>query len=214
MSFFQVTAELMDGFWLTCRLFAETLLYSLPLGLLISFGLLSNFRPLRGVMNVVVWAIRGTPLMLLLFIVFYVPGFAFGVTLDRYPAALLAFVVNYACYFAVIFKGGIQSVPVGQTEAGQVLGMRGGQVFGRVVLFQVFRNILAPVSNEVITLVKDTALARTISVLEIMFMANQLLTTKALVWPLFYTALFYLLFIGVLTLLFQFLEKKVSYYKV
>ncbi len=217
MTFLEVTLALLRGFGTTCLLFAETLALSLPLGLCIAFCLLSKFKAVRYVFNTIVWIIRGTPLMLQLFVVFYVPGMLFGIQLfsSRFIAALVAFVINYACYFAVIFKGGIESVPQSQTEAAQMLGMTKWQIFKNVILLQVIRSILAPTSNEVITLVKDTSLARVISVADIMFVAaNEILSIKALIWPMFYTAVFYLVFVGLLTITFNWLEKKVGYYKI
>ncbi len=213
MDFLTVTLKLLEGFGVTCQLFFLTLLFSLPLGLLISFGSMSKVKPIRAVTRTFVWIVRGVPLMLQIFIVFYVPGF-FGLpSFDRFPSALIAFVINYACYFSEIYRAGIEAVPVGQTEAGIVLGMKRSQIFTRVTLQQVFKRIIPPMGNEIITLVKDTALARVIAVIEIIRQA-ELLAAKAIIWPLFYTAVFYLAFVGILTLLFGHLEKKQSYYKI
>lgn len=208
-----VTLELLKGFWETLKIFSLTLVFSLPLGLLICFGSMSRFSLLRNGLRGFIWVIRGTPLMLQLMIIFYGPGLLFDIpSMDRFVAVIVAFSINYACYFAEIYRGGIQSVPVGQQEAGQVLGMTKTQIFFRVTLLQVIKNILPPMSNEWITLVKDTALARIISVYEITFM-GQTFIKKGLLWPLFYTGVFYLLFTGVLTVLFAKTEKKLNYFR-
>lgn len=227
MSFLEVTLFLLDGFKVTCLLFFLTLLFSLPLGLLICAGTMTKFKPLRYVMKVFVWIIRGVPLMLQLFIVFYIPGMLFDMHIpsleltllgkeieisSRFISALIAFVINYACYFSEIYRGGIESISHGQYEAGQVLGMTKMQIFFKVILKQVIKRILPPISNEVITLVKDTALARVIAVVEIIKLAEQL-ASRAMLWPLFYTGVFYLIFVGILTLLFNYFEKKLSYFK-
>ena len=212
-SFIEVTLILLDGFGKTCSLFFLTLLFSLPLGLIISFGSMSNFKPLRAIVRTFVWIVRGVPLMLQIFIVFYVPGFVGLPSFDRFPSALIAFSINYACYFSEIYRAGIESVPVGQMEAGLVLGMKRSQIFTRVILAQVIKRIIPPMGNEIITLVKDTALARVIAVVEIIREA-ELLATKAIIWPLFYTAVFYLIFVGILTLLFGYIERRQSYYKI
>lgn len=212
--FFRVTLELLGGFWQTLRLFGLTLLISVPLGLLVCFGSMSRFRLLRVPVKLFVWVIRGTPLMLQLILVFFGPGLLFGLpSMDRFSAALLAFSVNYACYFSEIYRGGIASIPQGQYEAGQVLGLTRSQVFFRVVLLQVIKRILPPMAGEVITLVKDTALARTISVYEIMWRGQAFIKSDGLIWPMFYTGAFYLLFSGALTLLFGKLEKKLDYFR-
>lgn len=214
MSFLEVTKELLQGFGVTCELFFLTLVLSLPLGLIVAFGSMSRFAPIRWVTRTFVWIIRGTPLMLQLFVVFYIPGMLFGVPFkSRLIAAVIAFVINYSAYFSEIYRGGIQSIPKGQYEAGQVLGMTKTQIFFKVVLFQVIKKIVPPMSNEIITLVKDTSLARVIAVVEIITVANNILSLKALIWPLFYTGAFYLIFVGVLTILFGKLEKKLDYYK-
>ena len=201
------------GFLENCRLFFETLLFSIPLGLLICFGSMSKFKPLRYLIKTFVWIIRGTPLMLQLFIVFYVPGLIFGIPMrNRMLAALIAFVINYGCYFSEIFRGGIESIPKGQYEAGQVLGLTKAQIFFKIVLLQVVKRIVPPMSNEIITLVKDTSLARVIAVGEILMSAERF-AGKGLIWPLFYTGLYFLLFNGLLTLLIGYAEKKLNYFK-
>ena len=213
--FLPVTLQLLGGFGETIKIFLLTLLFALPLGLVISFGSMSNFAPLRKLTRGFVWVIRGTPLMLQLMIIFYGPGLIFDLPalLSRMSATVLAFSINYACYFSEIYRGGIESIPKGQYEAGQVLGMTKQQIFFRVVLLQVIKRILAPMSNEIITLVKDTALANCIIVCEIIKQAKELAATKAMVWPLFYTGVFYLLFVGLLTIVLGRLEKKLSYFR-
>ena len=241
MDFWSITLQLFEGFGTTCLLFALTLVLSLPLGLIIAFGSMSkwtpfrfmargnsqsrfvlwlaNFRPIAAIVKTIVWIIRGTPLMLQLFVVFYVPGMLFHVVLfsgeqGRFTAALVAFVFNYACYFSEIYRGGIESIPRGQYEAAQVLGMTKWETFFTVILMQVVKRILAPMSNEVITLVKDTSLARSIAVAEIFFVNEMDFLSRGLIWPLFYIAVFFLVFVGGLTILFNYLEKKLSYYRV
>ena len=219
MDFWAITAKLFEGFGTTCLLFSLTLVFSLPLGLVIAFGSMSKFKPFAWLSRTVVWIIRGTPLMLQLFVVFYVPGMLFKVQLfggdnGRFNAALVAFVINYACYFSEIYRGGIESIPRGQYEAAQVLGMTARETFFTVILMQVVKRILAPMSNEVITLVKDTSLARVIAVAEIFFVNEMDFLSKGLLWPLFYIAVFFLLFVGVLTVFFRFCEKKLDYYRV
>lgn len=213
MGFWEITLSLLQGLEQTCLIFALTLVLALPLGLLISFGTMSKFKPLAWLMKIFVWIIRGVPLMLQIIIVFYVPGFVFGVPLvTRFTAVIVAFVINYACYFSEIYRGGIESVSKGQYEAGQVLGMSKMQVFFKVILLQVIKRILAPMSNEVITLVKDTALARVVMIVELIKAADNF-AAKGIMWPLFYTAVFYLVFVGILTILFSFIERKLSYFR-
>ena len=213
MGFWEVTLSLLRGLEQTCLIFALTLVLALPLGLVISFGSMSKFKPLAYITKIFVWIIRGVPLMLQIFVVFYVPGF-FGIgSLDRFPSVIVAFVINYACYFSEIYRGGIESIPRGQYEAGQVLGMKKSEVFFKIVLMQVVKRILPSMSNEVITLVKDTALARVIMVVELLKVAENY-AAYGLIWPIFYTAVFYLAYVGILTLLFGYFEKKLSYYKI
>ncbi|MBQ7765320.1 MAG: amino acid ABC transporter permease [Lachnospiraceae bacterium] len=213
MSFLEVTLQLLDGFKVTLILFFITLLGALPLGLVIAFGSMSKFKPLRYLTRGIVWIIRGTPLMLQVILVFYGPGLIFGVQgLDRFPAVVVAFIVNYAAYFSEIYRGGIESIPAGQYEAGQVLGMTKTQIFFRVVLFQVIKRILPPMGNEIITLVKDTSLARVVSVVELLKAAQDIVGLHAIIWPIFYIGAFYLLFTGILTILFNKIEKKLNYY--
>ena len=213
MNIWNVTISLLEGFKVTFYIFAATLVMSLPLGLIVTFGSMSRIKPLRWLVRTLVWIIRGTPLMLQVIIVFYGPGLLWeGDALPRVTAVLIAFVINYAAYFSEIFRGGIESIPKGQYEAGQVLGMTKRQVFFKVVLFQVFKRVVPPLGNEIITLVKDTSIARVIAVQEIIMVAQNF-TSKALIWPLFYSGLFYLVFCGVLTVLFGFIEKKLNYYR-
>ena len=208
-----VTMALLDGFWETLQVFALTLVFSIPLGLVVCFGSMSGFKPLRYLTRGFVWIIRGTPLMLQLIIIFYGPGLLFDLpAMPRFTATIVAFAINYACYFSEIYRGGIESIPVGQYEAGQVLGMTKRQIFFKVVLLQVVKRIMAPMSNEVITLVKDTSLSRIIGIYEIIW-AGESFIKKGLIWPLFYTGVFYLVFSGGLTVLFAKLEKKLNYFR-
>ncbi|MBP3683448.1 MAG: amino acid ABC transporter permease [Oscillospiraceae bacterium] len=211
--FLPVTLQLLAGFWESLKIFLLTLAFSIPLGLVVCFGSMSRFSPLRTLVRGFVWIIRGTPLMLQLMIIFYGPGLMFGLpSMPRFTATIVAFAINYACYFSEIYRGGIESIPQGQYEAGQVLGMTKQQIFFKVVLLQVIKRILAPMSNEVITLVKDTSLARVIGIYELIW-AGEAFIKKGLIWPLFYTGAFYLLFSGLLTILFAKLEEKLGYFR-
>lgn len=211
MDLFSISKTLLEGFGENLKLFVLTLVFSLPVGLIITFCSTSKLAPVRWVAKTFVWIIRGTPLMLQLFVVFYVPGIVFHTPMKtRFMAALVAFVINYSCYFSEIYRGGIESVSVGQHEAGQVLGMTKSQIFFKIVLMQVVKKIIPPMSNEIITLVKDTSLARVIAVSEIIMMADRF-TARGLIWPLFYTGLFFLIFNGLLTILFGRIEKKLDY---
>ena len=214
MDFLGVNAQLLGGFKYTLLIFFITLVAAIPLGLPIALGSMSRFKPLRWISRAFVWVIRGTPLMLQIMVVFYVPGLVFGTPFrSRIIAVIIAFIINYAAYFSEIYRGGIESIPVGQYEAGQVLGLTKTPTFFKVVLFQVVKRIMAPMSNEVITLVKDTSLANVIAVGELIMSAQNIVKVYAIIWPLFYTAIFYLIFCGVLTLLFNALEKKLNYYR-
>lgn len=214
-----VTQSLLGGLATTFEIFILTLIFALPLGLLVAFGSMSRFRPLRYLIDVIVWIVRGTPLMLQLLIIFYGPGLWFhhniwsGDEAGRITATVVAFALNYACYFSVIFKGGIEGVPRGQQEAGQVLGMTKGQIFFRVTLLQMVKRIVPPMSNEIITLVKDTSLARIIAAYELTFAGYSFMKSDGLTWPLFYTGVFYLAFVGILTLLFGYIERKLDYFR-
>ncbi len=209
---------LFAGFEQNLIIFAITLIAAIPLGLIISLGTMSKFRPIRWLLKTFVWIIRGTPLMLQLFVVLFAPGligahFGFNVTpLSRMGSTLTAFIINYAAYFSEIYRGGIESIPKGQYEAGQVLGMTRTQVFFKVILMQVVKRIIAPMGNEIITLVKDTSLARVIGVVEIIMYAERF-SKQGLIWPLFSTGLFFLAMCGILTLLLNYTEKKFDYYK-
>ena len=208
-----VTSELLLGFWESLKVFGLTLLFSIPLGLVVCFGSMSKFKPLKTLTRAFVWIIRGSPLMLQLIIIFYGPGLMFGLpAMPRFTATIVAFSINYACYFSEIYRGGIESIPVGQYEAGQVLGMTKSQIFFKVVLLQVIKRITAPIGNEVITLVKDTSLARVIGIYELIWAGEQFIK-KGLIWPLFYTGIFYLVFSGLLTILLDYLEKKLDYFR-
>ena len=215
MNWLTVTQRLLEGFGVTCEIFLVTLLCALPLGLLIAFCSMSRFAPLRWLSRTFVWVIRGTPLMLQVIIVFYGPGLLFDASsLPRLTAVLIAFIINYAAYFSEIYRGSIENIPKGQYEAGQVLGMTRTQIFFKVILLQVVKRIIPPMSNEIITLVKDTSLARIIAVKEIIMMAQEYITSAALIWPLFYSGAFYLLFCGLLTILFNRIEKRLDYFRV
>ena len=217
--FWTVTLSLLSGMGQLLKLFFLTLLFSLPLGLLIAFALRSRCKPVSWLFNVIVWIIRGTPLMLQLIIIFYGPGKWFDNNIwayfsdGRMAACVVAFVINYACYFAVIYKGGIEGVPVGQQEAGQVLGMTKSQIFFKVTLLQMVKRIVPPMSNEIITLVKDTSLARIIAVTELIKAGESYMKSAGIIWPLFYTAVFYLAFVGILTILFNYIERKLGYFR-
>ncbi len=240
MTFGEVVLFLASGFVFSLIIFTVTLLCGIPLGLPIALCSMSRFKPVRAIAKTVVWIVRGIPLMLQIFIIYYAPGLLFGTpifsNIDRYiisnftvPAdgvvrllminagglvsVLIAFTLNYACYFSEIYRGGIESVPKGQYEAGYVLGMTRSQVFRKIVLKQVIKRIVPPMSNEIITLIKDTALANCIMIPEIIKQANELAATKAMIWPLFFTGVFYLLFVGLLTIALGRLEKKLSYFK-
>ncbi len=211
--FLGVTLYLLEGFLETVKIFGVTLLFSVPLGLLICFFTMSAPLPVRWLFRGIVWVVRGTPLMLQLILVFYGPGLLGWHTLDVATATYLTFSVNYACYFSEIYRGGIESVPRGQYEACQTLGMTRAETFRYVIFAQVVRRIVPPMGNEIITLVKDTSLARIIGYYEIIFFAQKYIRLEGLLWPLLYTGLFYLLFSGLLTLLLRYTEKKMSYYR-
>ncbi|MBQ6702190.1 MAG: amino acid ABC transporter permease [Clostridia bacterium] len=241
MSFYDVTLVLANGFIISLIIFVITLLIGIPLGLPIALCSMSKFAPLRYLSKTVVWIVRGVPLMLQIFIIYYVPGLLFGnpifANIDRYIidnftisnsgglsdmilksmgglcAVLIAFSINYACYFSEIYRGGIESISKGQYEAGQVLGMTKSQVFRKVILLQVIKRIVPPMSNEIITLIKDTALANCITIPEIIMQAKNLAASKQIIWPLFYSGVFYLLFVGLLTILLGRLEKKLDYFR-
>lgn len=218
-----VIGALNTGFLQTLKLFALTLVGAVPLGLVISFGSMSRLAPLRWLTRTAVWIIRGTPLMLQLIILYYIPGRVMDASpwgsgeAGRFAASAIAFIINYACYFSEIYRGGIQDVPRGQQEAGLVLGMKRSQIFFRVTLLQMVKRILPPMSNEIITLVKDTSIARIISMQEVIWAGYAFLKGShgysGLIWPLFFTGVYYLLFVGALTLLFGWLERKLSYFR-
>ncbi len=226
MEFVNILQTLLKGFGNTALLFAITLIASIPLGLLISFGSRSKFIPIKALCRGLVWVIRGTPLMLQVLLVTLIPYYLFGLYNTEimtffgikmktllFIYACLAFILNYACYFSEIFRGAIEGMPKGQYEAGKVLGMSKGQIFKQIILLQLVKKTLAPVSNEVITLVKDTALASIAGVIELYTAAESLVNTYVVLTPLLYAAIFYLIFNGLLTLLFAFFEKKLSFYK-
>ena len=229
MTFFQVTLFLLEGFKLSLLIFAVTLLCGAPLGLPIAFCSMSRFKVVKAISKGFVWVIRGVPLMLQIFIIFYGPGLIMGSSpwramddyfflyydikdVSRIIAVLVAFTINYACYFSEIYRGGIESISKGQYEAGYVLGLTKSQIFRKIVLKQVIQRIVPPMSNEIITLIKDTALANCILVSEIVLLAKNL-AAEAIIWPLFYTAVYYLLFVGILTIVLGKIEKKLSYFR-
>ncbi|MGI6020620.1 MAG: amino acid ABC transporter permease [Lachnospiraceae bacterium] len=211
------------GFLQTLKLFIVTLLGALPLGLLMSVGSTSKFTPLKAVIKFIIWIIRGTPLMIQLLVIYYFPGLVLGNTIwgggetGRFVASAVAFIINYACYFSEIFRGGIQGVPIGQDEAGMVLGMTKSQIFFRVKLLQMIKRIVPPISNEILTLVKDTSLARIIAMQEIIWAGQSFLKgsqgISGVIWPLFFTAVYYLIFNGVLTVVFGKIEKKLEFFR-
>ena len=216
--FWTVTLSLFRGMGEALEIFCLTLLFSLPLGLVIAFGSMSRFKPLAKLVNLIIWVIRGTPLMLQLLIIYYGPGLwmennIWAFSSGRMVACIVAFVINYACYFSVIFRGGIEGVSRGQREAGQVLGMTKSQIFFKVTLLQMVKRIVPPMSNEIITLVKDTSLSRVIAITEIIKAGESFIKSDGIIWPLFYTAVYYLLMVGLLTILFNAIERKLSYFR-
>lgn len=218
-----VLPALNAGFLQTLKLFAVTLVGALPLGLIIAFGAMSKFKPLSLFTKLVIWVVRGTPLMIQLLIIYYFPGLVLKNPIwgsgesGRFLAASVAFIFNYACYFAEIYRGGIQSVPVGQEEAGLVLGMTKTQIFFKVKLLQMIKRIVPPVSNEIITLVKDTSLSRIIALQEVIWAGQAFMKgtqgISGAIWPLFFTAVYYLIFSGILTVLLTKLEQKLDYFR-
>lgn len=225
--FWDILIELTEGFGNTLLLFAVTLVFALPLGLLLAFGSMSKFQPLKWLVKTLIWVIRGTPLMLQILLVSFIPKYVFNVPTKELAAALnisinstmflfvaIAFVINYACYFSEIYRAGIEAIPIGQYEAGQVLGLTKNQIFSKVVLMQVVRRILPPMSNEIITLVKDTSLAQVLGVIDLLNAAKHAVNHYVILTPFIYATVFYLIFNGILTLLLGWVEKKLSYYKV
>lgn len=218
-----ILGRLSGAFLLNCELFALTLLFALPLGLVVAFGSMSRCKVLSGAVKTFVWGIRGTPLMLQIIVIYLGPGLL-GMANPwpsgsggRMVAAVVAFAINYACYFSEIYRGGIQGVPKGQQEAGQVLGMTKAQIFRHITLLQMIKRIVPPISNEIITLVKDTSLARVIALQEVIWMGESFMKGNSgiagLVWPLFFTAVYYLIFSGIVTVLLGKLEKKLDFFQ-
>ncbi|MBO5930017.1 MAG: amino acid ABC transporter permease [Clostridia bacterium] len=197
----------------TIKIFGITLVMALPLGLLISFGSMSKIKIIKYPIKLLIWVIRGTPLMLQLIVFGLGPGLLGVRGMNLFVAVIIAFVLNYSCYFAEIFRGGIEGVPKGQYEAGEVLGLSKSQIFFKIILKQVIKRIVPPMSNEFLTLVKDTSLANTIMIYEITWNAKRLMNSEHILWPLFYSGLFYLALCGILTLIFGYIEKKLDYYK-
>ncbi len=225
--FWSIILELTEGFGNTLSLFAVTLVAALPLGLLLAFGSMSKFKPIKWFVKLLVWIIRGSPLMLQILLVSFIPQYVFKVPTKELAASLgitinatmflfvaIAFVINYACYFSEIYRAGIEAIPVGQYEAGKVLGLTKNQVFSKIVLMQVIRRILPPMSNEIITLVKDTSLAQILGVIDLLNAAKHAVNHYVILTPFLYATAFYLIFNGILTLLLGWVEKKLSYYKV
>ena len=218
-----VLKSLNIGFLQTLRLFGITLLGAVPLGLAISFGSRSRILIVRSIFKVIIWVVRGTPLMIQLLIIYFFPGLVWGKTIwgggesGRFIAASVAFIINYACYFSEIYRGGIQAIPVGQEEAGLVLGMTKRQIFFRVKLLQMIKRIVPPRSNEILTLVKDTSRARIIALQEIIWAGQSFMKgsqgISGAIWPLFFTAVYYLIFNGILTVVLGRLEKKLDYFR-
>ena len=214
--FWTVTQALMSGLWTTFEIFILTLIFSLPLGLIFAFGLLSRFKPVKAVMNVFVWVIRGTPLMLQLLVVFYGPYYIFKIKLPyeyRFYAVIIGFALNYAAYFAEIYRSGIQSIPVGQREAAEVLGYSRAGTFFKIIFPQMVKRIMPPVTNEVITLVKDTSLAFAVAYTEMFTVAQQVSSSMASVMPLFVAGLFYYIFNFIVAYAMEMIEKKLDYYR-
>lgn len=216
--FWIVTKTLLGGALVTLQIFILTLVFALPLGLLLALGTIGKCKPLSYLIQVLVWIIRGTPLMLQLMIIFYGPGLVghniwSGGASSRITATVVAFSINYACYFSVIFRGGIEGVPAGQREAGEVLGMTKRQIFFKITLLQMVKRVIPPMSNEIITLVKDTSLARIIAAYELIFTGFSFAKSAGLIWPLFYTGVYYLIFVGILTLLFNYIERRLDYFR-
>ena len=211
--------SLLEGFWGTLKLFCLTLVFSLPLGLAICLCSMSKVKLIKLPIRLIIWVIRGTPLMLQLLVIYYGPGIFLGINVwgtdnrGRFLAALIAFVINYACYFSEIYRGGILSIPVGQREAGKVLGMSRSQIFFKITMLQLIKRIVPPISNEIITLVKDTSLARVIAVYEIIWNGQSFIKSSGIIWSLFYTGAFYLIFSGLLSLLFARIEKRLDYFR-
>ena len=218
--FAEVLAALSKGFLVTLELFGITLVGAIPCGLLICLGSMSKIKPLKAVLRFIIWVIRGTPLMLQLLIIYYGPGLILGSNWwgsgehGRFIATIVAFIINYACYFSEIFRGGIQAIPVGQQEAGAVLGMTKSQIFFKITLMQVIKRIVPPMSNEIITLVKDTSLSRIIALQELIWAGQAFMKSVGIIWPLFFTGVYYLVFSGILTVVLGKLEKKLDYFKV
>ena len=218
--FAEVLAALSKGCLVTLELFGITLVGAIPCGLLICLGSMSKIKPLKAVLRFIIWVIRGTPLMLQLLIIYYGPGLILGSNWwgsgehGRFIATIVAFIINYACYFSEIFRGGIQAIPVGQQEAGAVLGMTKSQIFFKITLMQVIKRIVPPMSNEIITLVKDTSLSRIIALQELIWAGQAFMKSAGIIWPLFFTGVYYLVFSGILTVVLGKLEKKLDYFKV
>lgn len=211
--FITVTLSLLEGLWTTFKIFGLTISLAIPLGLIISFGSMSKFKVIKWPIKTLIWIIRGTPLMLQLIVFGFGPGLIGIDGMDTFVAVMIAFILNYACYFSEIFRGGIEGIPKGQYEAGTVLGLSKTQIFFKIILLQVVKRIIPPMSNEFLTLVKDTSLANTIMIYEITWNAKRFMNSEHILWPLSYSGVFYLAFCGILTLIFGYIEKKLDYFK-
>ena len=208
--------QLGEGFWVTVQIFVLTLVFSMPLGMIVAFGRMSKFRPLRALVKIYISVMRGTPLMLQIMVVYFGPFYVFGIRMGssyRFPAVIIAFAINYAAYFAEIYRAGIESMPVGQYEAAQILGYNKAQTFFKIILPQVFKRVLPPVTNETITLVKDTSLAFTISVAEMFTIAKEISSAQASMMPLLAAGLVYYIFNLIVASVMEALEKKFGYYR-
>ncbi len=218
-----VIRSLNAGFLQTLKLFAVTLIGAFPLGLVIAFGSISRFKPLAAFCKILIWIVRGTPLMIQLLIIYYFPGLVLGNAIwgggetGRFVAASVAFIINYSCYFSEIYRGGIQGVPVGQEEAGLVLGMPRRHIFFRVTLLQMIKRIVPPMSTEILTVGKDTSLARIIALQDINWAGQSFMKgsqgISGAIWPLFFTAVYYLVCNGILTVVLGRIEKKLEFFR-
>ena len=216
MDFMSIVEQIIGGFGTTLLIFFFTLLFSMPLGILFALARMSKFKPLNWLMQVCISILRGTPLMLQLIVVFFMPYYVFGIKLSagwRAYAALIGFSVNYAAYFGEIFRAGIEGVPVGQHEAAEVLGFTRAQTFWKIVFPQMVKRVIPPVTNEVITLVKDTSMAFAIAYVEMFTLAKQVAAQQSSITPLFVAGLFYYVFNFVVAWAMGRLEKRLSYFE-
>lgn len=216
MSLLTMSAQLAEGFLITVEIFVLTLLFSLPLGLIVAFGRMSGCKVIRIISKIYISIMRGTPLMLQIIVVYFAPFYVFRMQVGtgyRFPAVIVAFVINYAAYFAEIYRSGIESIPVGQYEAAQLLGYNKSQTFFKIVLPQVVKIVLPSVTNEVITLVKDTSLVYSVSYIEMFALAKQIAAAQTTVLPFVIAGVFYYVFNFVVAWVMEWLEKKMNYYR-